>query len=126
MTEQARRPVHLDLFKIHLPVAGVMSIVHRITGVLMVLSIPVLLYLMDLSLRGDDGFGAAAQLLRGWLGQVFLFAILWALLHHLLAGVRYLLLDIDIGIEKPAYRQTAWGVLVTAPLLAALLIGGFR
>ena len=44
-------------------------------------------------------------------------------MHHFLAGIRYLMLDIDIGIEKPVYRQTAWAVLVAAPVLALILLG---
>jgi succinate dehydrogenase / fumarate reductase cytochrome b subunit len=44
-------------------------------------------------------------------------------MHHFLAGIRYLLLDIDIGVDKPVYRQTAWAVLAGGPVLALLLLG---
>lgn len=117
------RPVFLNLMQIRLPVAGIMSIVHRATGVLMVLGIPFLVYLLERSLAGPDGFSWVAALLDGFTGRVALFLGLWALLHHLFAGIRYLLLDIDIGIEKPLYRTTAWVVLVGAPIAAILLLG---
>jgi succinate dehydrogenase / fumarate reductase cytochrome b subunit len=55
--------------------------------------------------------------------MLVLFGMLWGLLHHLLAGVRYLLLDIHIGIDKPWYRYTAWAVLVAAPVMALILAG---
>lgn len=121
MIRKPKRPVFLNLLAIRLPVAGVMSIAHRIAGVLMFLSIPLGLYLLDLSLRSPAGFEQAAAVLDShWLMLIGL-VLLWSLLHHLLAGVRYLLLDIDIGIEKPFFRQTAWAVLVLAPVLTLLI-----
>lgn len=117
------RPVFLNLLQIRLPVAGIMSIVHRATGVIMVLGIPFLVYLLERSLAGADGFSRVAALFNGLPGRIGLFLGLWALLHHLFAGIRYLLLDIDIGIEKPLYRKTAWVVLVGAPIAALLLLG---
>jgi len=117
------RPVYLNLLQIRLPVAGIMSIVHRITGVLMFLATPVIIYLLDLSLRTPQGFDRAAQLLQSGLGMLVLFGMLWGLLHHLLAGVRYLLLDVHVGIDKPYYRYSAWAVLIASPLLALILAG---
>ncbi|MCU7915645.1 MAG: succinate dehydrogenase, cytochrome b556 subunit [Candidatus Thiodiazotropha sp. (ex Gloverina cf. vestifex)] len=118
------RPVFLNLMKIRLPVAGVMSIIHRATGVVMVVAIPLLVYLLDLSLSGDAGFADTVSLFGNGLVKLMLFLFLWGLMHHLLAGIRYLLIDIDIGVEKPLFRQTAWGVIVAAPVLALILMGG--
>ncbi|MDQ7015195.1 MAG: succinate dehydrogenase, cytochrome b556 subunit, partial [Gammaproteobacteria bacterium] len=53
-----------------------------------------------------------------------LFFALWGLMHHLLAGVRYLLIDLELGVDKPRYQQSAWAVLFAAPILALLLLGG--
>lgn len=117
------RPVYLNLLQIRLPVAGIMSIVHRITGVLMFLATPFLIFLMDLSLSSPHGFARAGELVHSGLGMLVLFGVLWGLLHHLLAGVRYLLLDVHIGVDKPYYRQSAWAVLVGAPALAVILTG---
>ncbi|MBT2971366.1 MAG: succinate dehydrogenase, cytochrome b556 subunit [gamma proteobacterium symbiont of Ctena orbiculata] len=124
MQQTNPRPVFLNLFKIRLPMAGVMSIIHRATGVLMVLAIPLLIYLLDLSLSGSEGFAAAKGLFASGLAKLILFLFLWGLMHHFLAGIRYLLIDIDVGVEKPLFRQTAWAVTVAAPLLALVLLGG--
>ncbi|MEW8625347.1 MAG: succinate dehydrogenase, cytochrome b556 subunit [Candidatus Thiodiazotropha sp.] len=124
MLDTKPRPVFLNLLKIRLPMAGIMSIIHRATGVLMVLSIPLLIYLFDLSLSGADGFATAKAILGMGLVKLILFLMLWALMHHLLAGIRYLLIDIDIGVETPLFRQTALAVTVAAPVVALILLGG--
>jgi succinate dehydrogenase / fumarate reductase cytochrome b subunit len=124
MQQAKPRPVFLNLMQIRLPVAGVMSIVHRVSGVVMVLSIPLLVYLLDLSLSSPQGFVEAAALFDNMLVKLILLGFIWGLMHHLLAGIRYLLIDIDIGVEKPLFRQTAWAVIVAAPVLALILMGG--
>jgi succinate dehydrogenase / fumarate reductase cytochrome b subunit len=124
MQETNQRPVFLDLGKIRLPIAGIMSIIHRVTGVVMVLAIPLLIYLLDLSLSGSEGFAVAKGLFDSALVKIILFLFLWGLMHHFLAGIRYLLIDIDIGVEKPLFRQTAWAVTLVAPVLALMLLGG--
>lgn len=124
MQQAKPRPVFLNLMQIRLPVAGIMSIIHRATGVVMVIAIPLLIYLLDLSLSGEAGFADAAALFGDALAKLLLFLFLWGLMHHLLAGIRYLLIDIDIGVEKPLFRQTAWAVIGAAPLLALILMGG--
>lgn len=124
MQQAKPRPVFLNLMQIRLPVAGIMSIIHRLTGVAMVLCIPLLVYLLDLSLSGPQGFADAATLFGNLLVKLILFLFIWGLMHHLLAGIRYLLIDIDIGVDKPLFRQTAWVVIVAAPVLALILMGG--
>jgi succinate dehydrogenase / fumarate reductase cytochrome b subunit len=124
MQQAKPRPVFLNLMQIRLPVAGVMSIIHRITGVVMVLCIPLLVYLLDLSLSSPEGFADTADLFGNMMVKLILFLFIWGLMHHLLAGIRYLLIDIDIGVEKPLFRQSAWAVIITAPVLALILTGG--
>jgi succinate dehydrogenase / fumarate reductase, cytochrome b subunit len=119
-----RRPFFLNLLVIRLPVAGFMSILHRVTGVLLVLAIPGLLWLLQHSLASPAGFAETRAWLGCALGKIGLFLLLWALSHHLLAGLRYLLLDLDLGIHRPAYRYSAWLVLLAAPPLALLLTRG--
>ena len=124
MINNNKRPVFLNLFQIKLPVAGVMSIAHRIAGVLMFVSLPFWLYLLELSLSSAEGYSRAVSLLDSGLLLPFYVILFWAVMHHLLAGIRYLLLDVDIAIEKPLYRTTALSVLVAAPVivLATLLV----
>jgi succinate dehydrogenase / fumarate reductase cytochrome b subunit len=124
MLDTKPRPVFLNLLKIRLPIAGIMSIIHRATGVVMVLSIPFLIYLLDISLADPDGFAQVKAIFDMGLIKLLLFLMLWALMHHLLAGLRYLLIDIDIGVDKPLFRQTALAVTVAAPVLALILLGG--
>lgn len=126
MNATTKRPVYLNLFKIRLPVAGVMSIIHRITGVVMVLATPLLVFLLDRSLSGAIGFAQVGAFFASGFGALFLFLALWAVFHHLLAGIRYLLIDVDIGVEKPLYQQTALAVMVAAPVVAALMTGVLR
>ena len=117
---QATRPVYLNLLKIRLPVAGVMSILHRASGLLMFLLIPVLLYTLDQSLKSADSFAAVATLFHGGARWLLVPAI-WALCHHLLAGIRFLLLDLDIGLERATMRASAWFVNIAAALLTLAL-----
>ncbi|MCU7904934.1 MAG: succinate dehydrogenase, cytochrome b556 subunit [Candidatus Thiodiazotropha sp. (ex Epidulcina cf. delphinae)] len=124
MPDTKPRPVFLNLIRIRLPMAGIMSIIHRVTGVVMVFAIPFLIYLLDLSLSGADGFTDAKAMFANGLAKLILFLSLWGLMHHLLAGIRYLLIDIDVGVEKPLFRQTAWAVTLAAPVLALILLGG--
>jgi len=121
-----KRPIYLNLLQIRLPIAGVLSIAHRVTGLLLVLSVPLLTLLLQQSLAGAEGFAAVVAQLHSWPGRIALLLALWALLHHLLAGIRYLLIDLDIGVERPRYRYSAWLVLLVAPLLALLAVWGLN
>jgi succinate dehydrogenase / fumarate reductase cytochrome b subunit len=118
MTIQRSAPVYLNLIRIHFPVGAVTSIAHRVSGVLMFLSIPLLVYLLDLSLQGPAEFAIVTGYLQAtWirLGSVLL---AWSLFHHLLSGIRFLLLDIAAGIELRRARFSAWLVNLLALLLA--------
>ena len=122
MSASPSRPVFLNLLQIRLPIAGVVSIAHRITGILLVVSTPLLIHLLARSLSGPQGFEAVSVVLAGPFARILELLGLWVLIHHLLAGVRYLLIDIEIGVDKPFYRYSAWVVLLAAPLLALLLL----
>ncbi len=117
------RPVFLDLRRIRLPINAVVSILHRITGVLLIVSIPLLLWLMALSLSGPEGFQAAAALLKHPLGSLALLLWLWMLIHHFFVGIRFLLLEIGIGETREGARKSAWIALV-AGVLAAIAVWG--
>lgn len=116
------RPVYLDLRKIRLPLPGVISFAHRVSGVLMVVGIPFALYLLELSLSGPGGYAGAQTWMRSpWLAPVLLL-LTWSLCHHLLAGIRFLLMDIEIGVDRHTSRQSAVWVAGAALALAALLL----
>lgn len=117
------RPTFFNLTQIQMPVGACTSIAHRISGVLLALGTPFGIYLLDLSLRGPQGYGQAAALLDRTAVKILLFLLVWALAHHLLAGLRHLLSDIDIGSELHPARASAWAVNCAAALVALLSIG---
>ena len=118
--QEDSRPVFLNLFQIRLPLPGIVSLAHRVSGVLLVLAMPLVLYLLMLSLRAPDDFRSVLAWLHSPLFSIVLFCVLWSFWHHLFSGIRFLLLDVDIGLGRIASRQSALVVLV-AGLLAALL-----
>lgn len=113
------RPKNLDLLRFRLPAVGYASIAHRISGVLMFLAIPLFLYVLELSLSGPQGYEQISALMQGVLFRLVIVALVWALVHHLCAGIRYLLLDIDVGIDKAPARQSAV-VVIAVGVVAAL------
>lgn len=122
--QPSSRPVFLNLLQIRLPVVAVMSIAHRVAGVALFLAIPLCIALVSLALSGEDGFARAISLLHSPAGKLMLFLLLWALSHHFLAGIRYLLLDAHLGVRAPCYRRSARAVLVAAPIVALSLLRG--
>lgn len=123
MTENnKKRPKNLDLLHIHLPIGGFVSILHRVTGVLLVLALPIAFLLLQQSLQGPEDFAQVVALLSSLPARTFLFFITILLAHHFLAGVRHLLLDLDIGISRSGGRLGAW--LVLGGVLGATLFAG--
>lgn len=118
------RPVYLNLFKIRLPTTGIVSFAHRVSGVLLFLAIPLSIYLLDLSVTSSQGFEKSLHLLQKPVTQLILLILLWSLVHHLLAGIRYLLLDFDIGIGKASSNASAWAVLVSEACIVAACVWG--
>jgi succinate dehydrogenase / fumarate reductase, cytochrome b subunit len=117
----------VDLMRYRLPVPGVLSILHRASGALMFLLLPLTLWLFDLSLRSENAYQQLRQAADGWLVKIAPAALAWGLLHHLAAGIRYLLIDLDWGVERATARRSAWIVFaVSLPLTlwAALIIFG--
>lgn len=117
-----KRPVYLNLFQIRLPVSGVVSILHRVTGVVLAIFLPVSLWVLQRSLRGPDEFATIAHWMSFSWVRVLLLLVIVAFAHHFFAGLRHLLLDVDVGISGRAARRSAWLVLV-ATAAAAVYTG---
>ena len=116
------RPVYLDLVAIRQPLPAIVSILHRISGALLFLvGIPALLWSVQLTLASPEAFGAWKSAMAHPLAKLVALALAWAYLHHLLAGVRHLMLDLHIGLDLPAARRSSALVLVAALLLTALV-----
>lgn len=116
-----KRPVYLNLIKIRLPITGMVSLAHRLTGVLLFLAIPFAAYLLDLSVRSEESFTQVQQLLQQPIMCLLQIALLWSFAHHFFAGIRFLLIDADIGVERSQSRIGAWLVIV-AELVTMLII----
>jgi succinate dehydrogenase / fumarate reductase cytochrome b subunit len=110
MNTNSSRPVFLDLRVIRFPVGAVVSIAHRVSGVLLALALPGALYLLDLSLRSPAGFEAARGLLGSGPGRVAVLLVAAVFGHHFFAGLRHLLMDIDVGVGRADARLTAFAV----------------
>lgn len=127
MSTTDNRPVFLNLLRIRLPVTAVLSILHRISGMAMVLSLPGLVFLLILSLRDQAGFAQVTSLLYSPVAKIVALLFCWVLAHHVLAGIRFMLLDFDVGVERAVARKTAWMVnvcaLVAMCIAAGLLFG---
>ena len=124
MSTTASRPRFLNLLLIRMPVGAAASIAHRISGIFLFLSIPLAAFLLDLSLQGPEGFTRAAEILSYTPIRSLQVMIAWSFVQHVLAGIRFLLLDMDIGLNKSSARASAWAVNCAAPLLAALWLWG--
>jgi succinate dehydrogenase / fumarate reductase cytochrome b subunit len=120
MTHQQNAPVFLNLFRIRMPAGAVASIAHRISGVLLFLSLPLLAWLLDLSLQGGEGYKRAIALLQSTGVRLASVVLVWSLLHHLVAGIRFLLIDVHLGVSMPAARLSAWFANLAAVLMALL------
>jgi succinate dehydrogenase / fumarate reductase cytochrome b subunit len=120
-----RRPVYLDLPRIRLPLPGIVSILHRLSGALLFLvGIPLLLAGVACSLTSPDSYAQLKAAFAHPLAKLLLIGLVWAYLHHFCAGIRYLLLDLLKGIELGPARRSS--VVVLAVSLALTLIVGVR
>lgn len=119
-----KRPKHLDLPKIRLPLPGFVSILHRVSGAGLFLLLPFLLYLLQLSLGPAESFVSFQAIVANPLAKLILFGLLWAFLHHLCAGIRFLALDLGYGLTLEKARASSVAVLVVS--LALTLILGVR
>jgi succinate dehydrogenase / fumarate reductase cytochrome b subunit len=114
------RPKYLNLLQIKLPVPGLISILHRVSGAVLFLFLPFLLVLLELTLESPAGFLRFKVVLSHWAVKLLVISLVWAYLHHLLAGIRHLALDLDYGTELLAARASSLAVLVTGIVLAGI------
>ncbi len=116
----SKRPVNLDLGKFHFPLPAITSILHRISGIIIFVGVAFLMYGLDLSLSGEDGFNRVNELLDSFLAKLITWGILSALLYHLVAGIKHLLMDAGIAEELESGRLAAKITLVVSIVLIIL------
>ena len=117
------RPVNIDLTTFKYPLPAITSILHRISGVVIFAGIALLLYLLQLSLESAAGFAEVAALLDNMLIKFLSWSVLAALLFHLIAGIKHLLMDMGIGESLAGGVLAAKLTLVFA--LIAMIAAGF-
>lgn len=120
-----QRPKYLALHEIRLPLAGYASILHRVSGAGLFLMLPLLIWLLQLSLDStQQGTALFSALTGNILVRLVLLGLLWAFLHHFCMGIRILLIDLHIGVEKQKAHASAVAVMVVS--LALTLVFGLK
>ena len=135
MTELAKkrpefRNIHAlsDLPTYRLPAAGIVSILHRISGAVMFLLLPLIVWLFDTSVSSEisfarfkAAFNVGLGVAPGWFIKLLVLALIWAYLHHLIAGVRHLYMDMRHAVSKEFGKSSAIATLVLSLGLTVIL-----
>ncbi|HSY26310.1 MAG TPA: succinate dehydrogenase, cytochrome b556 subunit [Burkholderiaceae bacterium] len=116
------RNIHIfDLMNYRMPLASVISILHRVSGLLLFLLLPFILFLLDKSLLSENSYDELKVVASKWFVKLIVLALSWAYLHHFCAGIRHLVMDVHVGLDKDSARKSAAGVFVVSLPLAALV-----
>ena len=117
-----------DLPSYRLPAAGWVSILHRVSGALMFLLMPFIIWLFDKSVSSEvsfasftAAFGAGIGFVPGWFVKLVVLALMWAYLHHFIAGVRHLYMDMTHSVTKEFGKSSAIVTLVLSIGLTVVL-----
>ena len=113
-----------DLMNYRLPMAGKVSILHRVSGALLFLCLPLLISLFAMSVTTEQGFNAMSVVAGNPIMKLVLLVLIWGYLHHFCAGIRYLMLDLHIGVDKQGAAKSASMVLGVS--LALTLVFGLK
>jgi succinate dehydrogenase / fumarate reductase cytochrome b subunit len=120
-TGAAPRPIspHLSIFR---PlITMVMSIVHRITGGALYFGMLLLAWWLVAAASGPDAFATADAFFGSWFGRLILFGFTWALIHHLLGGIRHLVWDTGHGLEPETASRMAWATIIGSVVLTLVV-----
>ena len=123
MDKKKNRPRYLNLIKIRMPVAAVVSIGHRISGFLLVIAIPFLIYAFQLSVSSAEEYDQVVAVLKHPIVMAITALLVWSFSHHFFAGIRFLLIDIDVGVSKTTARASAWLIHALAVFITILVVG---
>ena len=129
MTRQRPGTMRLiDAVKYRLPLAGVVSILHRVSGLLMFALLPFIIWLFDNSLSSEisydtftSAFVAGIGVAPAWFVKLVALALIWAFLHHAIAGVRHVWMDMTHSVSKEQGRVSAVVTLASSLVLTTLL-----
>lgn len=119
-----KRPKYLNLFRIKLPLPGIVSFLHRVSGALLFIAIPLLLAVFQLTLSSPADFDKVRQGLGSPLVKLVLLGLLWGYSHHFFAGLRFIAMDMGFGMDLDKTRLNSWLVVAFSLTLTAT-IGGW-
>ncbi|BAW80865.1 succinate dehydrogenase cytochrome b556 subunit [Candidatus Nitrosoglobus terrae] len=123
MANKSLRPTFFNLALIRFQSNAVASILHRLSGITLSLLIPVFVYLFDLSLRDEESFSRVIQFCNHLGVQLVGIIALWALIQHILTGIRLLLFDAHIGVKDCRPSRGAYAAIILAIIVTLLIIG---
>jgi succinate dehydrogenase / fumarate reductase cytochrome b subunit len=117
------RPRYVDLSLAHLPPPGLVSILHRVTGLLLFFPVlPALIYLLQATLGSEEGYARWRAFFAMPEAKLAMLGVVWLYAHHFFAGIRYLLLDVHVGIMKQPSRASA-NLVLALGVIATLVVG---
>ncbi|KPF59183.1 succinate dehydrogenase [beta proteobacterium AAP51] len=118
----------IDAVKYRLPVAALVSILHRVSGAIMFVLLPFVIWLFDVSVTSEisfesftSAFTAGLGFLPGWMVKLVVLGLIWAFLHHFIAGVRHLWMDMTHSVTKAQGHSSAVVTLASSLVLTAVL-----
>ncbi len=117
-----KRPVNLDLGTISLPITAYTSILHRISGVALFVGVGILMWLLDVSLTGEDGFNQVKAIFDSFICKVIIWGVLIALIYHSAAGVKHLIMDVGIG-ETMEGGVRGSRIVIAVTIILSVLVG---
>jgi succinate dehydrogenase / fumarate reductase cytochrome b subunit len=119
---KSQRPVNLDLRTIKLPITGVTSFLHRVSGIILFLGIAIMLYALSKSLGSEEGFAEVKSYLTSPLAKIVVWGLLSSLLYHLVAGIRHLIMDAGVG-ETLEGGKLGSKIIIAVSLVLIVLAG---
>ena len=117
-----QRPKHLALHLIKLPLPGIVSILHRVSGLMLFCALPLLLLMLQYSLKSIETYTQLAEILGNPYIKIMLIGLLWAFLHHFCAGLRYLAVDLHL-VRNLAQARSSSKVVIVASLALTIFLG---
>lgn len=115
------RPVNLNLMTIRMPITAIASILHRISGIVIFLSLPLFLWMLGESLKSHEGFAHVKECLSGGVSRLLLWLVISAVYYHVFAGLRHIIMDFGFGETKRGGRIGAIIVFILTATAATLL-----
>jgi succinate dehydrogenase / fumarate reductase, cytochrome b subunit len=117
-----KRPVNLDIGTIKLPITSYVSILHRVSGVILFFAVAIFLWMLDSSLASEESFNQLAETLNSPICQFIIWGSLAALAYHAIAGIRHLIMDMGFGEDSfESGRNSAWAAVVLAVVVISLI-----